>query len=563
MIRSMLVFVGISLCLVGPSPASAQTTTRFSDQTRPPNPTPPRDPSAVAAATGSISGRVIDAATGTPLRRASVRVNGSALRNTRTTSTDADGRYQIADLPPGTYTLASGKQGYLDTFYGQRTTQEPPKTIPLAARQAVESIDFALFRGAVITGRVLDEFGEPLSDAQVQALRMTYTANGRQPTPGGRPFSSNDIGEFRIYGLVPGDYVIAAMFRNFNFNAGDTTDRSGYAPTYYPATPNVVEAQPLHVGAGQTLNDIAIMLSPTRVAQVSGVVFDAQGQPVKQGNVQVQQTSVTSMIAGFGAQIRPDGTFVVNGLPPGDYRFVANLGAFQQGVPPEQSMTTVSVNGVDVTNVRLDVPPKLLLGGSIVFDPALAERPNLSSLRVLPMPRGTTVVPAPIVASAVRSDLTFEIRTLAGTVGLAVQGLPATWMIRQIRSHGLDLTDEIVVDRDMTDLEVELTNRVPQVTGVVTNARGEPAPGVVAILFPQEIAIRRRINPRTARTDNDGKFVFRAMRPGDYYLAAVTQMENGRALDPEYQESIAASALRVSLSDGEAKTMDVRVLEER
>src|SRR4029079_18654873 len=97
-----------------------------------------------------------------------------------------------------------------------------------------ERLDFALPRGGVITGRVLDEFGDPVSDVQVAALRPQTVGGSRRLVNMGRPGTTNDIGEFRLFGLPPGDYFVSATFRNQFGPFAESDDRSGYAPTYYP-----------------------------------------------------------------------------------------------------------------------------------------------------------------------------------------------------------------------------------------------------------------------------------------------------------------------------------------
>ena len=112
-----------------------------------------------------------------------------------------------------------------------------PSRIDVLDGQTVEKIDFSLPRGGVITGRILDEFGDPVADVQVGAMRSMYTGGARRLVPAGRMGTTNDIGEFRLASLPPGDYYVSATFRNFNVSPQqETNDRGGYAPTYYPGT---------------------------------------------------------------------------------------------------------------------------------------------------------------------------------------------------------------------------------------------------------------------------------------------------------------------------------------
>jgi hypothetical protein len=136
---------------------------------------------------------------------------------------------------------------------------------------------------------------------------------------------TNDIGEYRIFGLPPGQYYISATMRGgmMMMNA-QSDDRSGYAPTYYPGTVNTAERRRSRWVLGQTLNDINVTLIPTPHAIVSGTVVDAQGRPFGGGMVMVVQRSGGGFSMNPGGMIRPDGTFTTGGLAPGDYTLQAN-----------------------------------------------------------------------------------------------------------------------------------------------------------------------------------------------------------------------------------------------
>ena len=135
---------------------------------------PQRDVKAPKTGTAVLKGHVVSAETGRPLRRAQVRTGVSDPREMRTVSTDENGAWEFRDLPAGRYTIQVSKGGYVALFYGQRRPFEQGKPVELADGQTIEKLDVSLPSASVITGRIFDEFGEPVSGARVSAARNRF-----------------------------------------------------------------------------------------------------------------------------------------------------------------------------------------------------------------------------------------------------------------------------------------------------------------------------------------------------------------------------------------------------
>jgi hypothetical protein len=533
---------------------------------------PPRDTSAQTG-TAVIRGHVLDAATGQPLRRAQVRALAPELRDNRVAVTDPSGAYEFKNLAAGRYTLSVSKGSYVGVTYGQTRPNEPGKPLQVGNAQVVDNIDFRLPRGGVVTGRVLDEFGDPIEDAQVVAMRSQYLQGRRQLLTSGRPGMTNDVGEFRIYGLPPGQYVISATDRGANLNmfgdspAGGDRDRSGYAPTYYPGTANSADAQRITLGAGQKISDLTIALLPTRLARISGTAVDSQGKPIANATVMTMQPSSAGMLSA-GGQVKADGTFTVNNVPPGDYTLVILPRPAPGGEPSTESVqANVTVNGEDIDNVRLvGVKPSKLTGRVI---PAPSQtNVSLSSLRLVAAPAN----PPPLgigganSTGRVNDDGTFELSVSPGKelIRMQVGGQFANTRLKSVRLNGVDVIDtgiDVRPNENIEGLEIELTTQLSSVSGVVSDARGNAATNYTAVVFARE---REKWGPGSryvysGRPDQEGKYKF-FLPPADYYVAALDYVEQGMQTDPEFLERLKERATEFSINEGETRNLNLKLL---
>ena len=234
---------------------------------------PPRDQRAAApAGTAMIRGRVVDAQSGRPIGLATLTAFAPELGSAnRTISTNSEGRYELRNLPAGRYTVSVSRTGYLTLRYGQRRPLEQGSVLQLLDRQIADSVDFALPRMSVISGRITDEEGEPVAGASVIAMPVSLAGGGRTVAAGGaRSNTTDEAGQFRIGGLVPGDYFVRADLRETWPGTEAGVERLfGYATTYFPGTTSA-GARRVTVGVGADAGHTDFSLVPGRAANVSG-----------------------------------------------------------------------------------------------------------------------------------------------------------------------------------------------------------------------------------------------------------------------------------------------------
>jgi hypothetical protein len=243
--------------------------------------------------------------------------------------TDHDGRYEFDDLEAGRYRITVQKAGFA-LLNGPGIPE-----VDLKAGERRQDVNVTLQKGAVIVGRVLDEAGEPLVDTRVVAMRRPAgppsATSIREDLliPAGPGAQTNDLGEFRLFSLPPGEYYVQAMPRP-DFGGSPAPRATTMLPTYFPGTSDPVAAQPISVGAGQTSGDVVIRMIGAPAFHVSGVVLDEAGRPVVNAMVRLivdEPTGQPTFMMGrwSQSQSRTDtsGKFTINNVTNGTYTLLA------------------------------------------------------------------------------------------------------------------------------------------------------------------------------------------------------------------------------------------------
>jgi hypothetical protein len=532
---------------------------------------PAREPRETTTGTSVIRGRIVTADTGSPIRRAQVRAFSGELRESRAASTDAQGRFEFRDLPAGRWQLMASKAGFVSLNFGQRRPFEAGRPIELAEGETMARADMSLPRGAAVTGKIVDEFGDPVAGARVSAMRYRSIQGVRQLTPSGQD-STDDTGAFRLFGLVPGDYYVTAVAQGTMFMMEESSDTTGYAPTYYPGTGNVAEAQRVSVTVGQEVANITFALTPTRAVRITGTVTDSKGERVANGFVMLQDTSTSGggmFMQRGGGRVRPDGTFTISNVTPGTYSLNVNTAMFGPGGGDDSEFGTVRVTvaNEDLHGIGIATSKGATVTGSVVAAAGSAGTVSLAGVMVMQQPGRPEMMMTGMTRPArVEADGSFKLAGVNGERLFRINGLPPTWMMKAVMLNGDDITDKPMDfggTQEITGLQILVTDKVPEVNGKVTNDKGEPTRDYTVVIFPEDSSKwgypSRYI--RSGRADQDGLFKIRALPPDEQYLAvAVDYLEDGEGGDPEFLEQIRDRATRVSVGDGEVKALDLRVV---
>ena len=308
-----------------------------------------------AQTTGSITGLVRAADTRAAVPEARIAISGPGVRET--TTTDFNGRFSFTSLAPGVYRITIEKETFAFDFV------QPP-SVKLDAN-ATASLTFDLQRAGVIVGEVRDDRGNPRSNVPVTAIRKIEGGTTTLPGP---QRTTNDLGEFRLDGLLPGEYVVLA-----SPPAGRITT-AVLMPTYYPAAADQKSASPVMVRAGETSSNVFITMTSAPAFEITGVVVDEQGQPLPKilvsfvfSAVQTgEPTQGTMQVRVAGVTTRADGTFRITGLGPGSFRLTPLRPPGPPGIINEMEVSAAAVKGNDST-VKVDVRNANVSGVTIVM----------------------------------------------------------------------------------------------------------------------------------------------------------------------------------------------------
>jgi hypothetical protein len=566
---------------------------------------PPRDrpPAAPRIGTAAIKGTVVDGVTGNPIGRARVRLVSGPAGPKPPILTDALGAFEFTALPAGSYTLTVEKSTYLPGRYPELNRSMRARMQPLVLRdgQVVEDLSVSMFRGSAIAGRVLDAYGDPVDQAQVQVLRVP---RGGRPTNVGQS-QTNDLGEFRVPRLAPGRYIVQVRPRMNQYFQDPSVVEPPLPqplPTYYPNAPSMAQAQVLTLNRGETISGVDMMLADGTPTVVTGVVVRADGEVVNAGSVNAR-VSGAEAAGGYdnsgGTGVRQGGSFRLT-LAPGEYTLEAQVMTRQGPGPvgPDDQLvgtTRISVGGASTETVTIVVGRGATATGRVVFEGSTPPPPSPGQARVpLFNPEGPGCRSG---QATIAADWSFKIEGLSGTCGAPPQSMFGRWTLKAVTFRGQNLLEHPVTfetGQQYTNVQVVVTDKRTQMDLRVSGDDGQATREYVALAFPtnkekwnpQLRLVRTYVPPAVVTTGGRTGVVvpsgvvtgggvgggmvtggvvmgttsiavgqsglqerFVGLTPGEYYVIAVDDMDPEDSQDPGVLERLASSATRVTLTD--------------
>ena len=522
-----------------------------------------------AAKPSSIAGVIVKEPGSEPLKKVLVQVVAENQKEggNYAATTDADGHFQIENVVPGRYRVFFERTGFVEV--NSRGLKVDVNVFTIRAGQALQGLLFRMLPTAVITGRITDEDGDPMSEVRVvaQKKRPGKAVRGTMAT-----VATNDLGEYRLPGLFPGQYWIMAIpppdFRDYeqqpekspkNENTSATQPEARYLTTYYPATYDAMQASPVTLKSGDEM-PVNLTLVPARTYRVRGIV--AGVTPNQKTLVELVSKGGLSMQS---SQVGPDSQFEVRGVGPGSYVIRASSSTDTQSLTARQDLSVVAA---DVEGVKLTPQPSFTLFGHLRIEGAADLTQYSALLRPAEPPDDTT--------SFLSQELSATNAAIDRFGNLAWKNVsPDSYLIqvyggdaqgsflKSATLNGADILTGFTASGSAT-IELVMSSKGGTVEGVVVEKEkdvddGHPVAGATVVAVPEERY--RKIPDRFAigSTDQSGAFTIHGMAPGNYTLYAWQDAGDGIWRDPDFLKSQEANGTAVKVEEGSTQRLELKI----
>jgi hypothetical protein len=490
-----------------------------------------------------------------------------------TAVTGPDGGFRIENVVPGRYRLFAERVGLLDT--DKRHSRSDGRVLTLAAGQDLKDLHIRLQAAAVVRGRVTDEDGDPLPDAEVTVLRQTF-ATGHTHWEQAGAERTNDLGEYRVPNLPAGNFYVSVTpppdFKNLieaaGAGAGEPRNRdktaTSYQTTYYPGTNDRSQAAPVQLHAGDDF-PVNFSLTPAPSLSIRGSVVNLP--PRTSATIMLQSRDFN--LVQNGADIRKDGSFVIHDVSPGSYTILASV----DGSPvPMTARQSVQVSSSNVDGLRLSPQPGATVRGRLRLESRGASRFDPAQIFLSLQTISGQDDPAPVTIGGqftnlahVSADGNFEWKDVpAGNYYVQLLGETGgteDWYVKSVSAGGRDVNDSgLGVSGGAVGLDVVLSANGALIDGMVIDSKGTPVANAVVVAVPEARMRGRTDHYGKAVSDQSGHFSLRGIRPADYTLFAWESVDGDAYYNPDFLKGYEGQGRLVRAAEGERKTIQLPVI---
>jgi protocatechuate 3,4-dioxygenase beta subunit len=537
--------------------------------------------SASASTRAAIAGVVTKDPTGEPVKKALIELIAENQNEggDYTAVTGTDGNFRIEGIAPGRYHLFAERTGYLEA--DKRHARTDGRVLTLVAGQEVKDLLIRMQSAAVVEGRVTDEDGDPLPNAEVAVSRQTY-ASGHSRWEQAGAERTNDLGEYRVAGLAAGTYYISVTpppdFKSLIESASKVPTKSAatektatsYQTTFYPGTRDRVQAEPVQLHAGDDFPaNFSLTMSPSLA--IRGTLANIPAG----SSAMVMLQSRDFNVAVNGGEMRRDGSFEIRDVSPGTYTLVASV---TDGPAPLTARQTVQLTAENVEGLRLSPQPGGTIRGHIRVEGARAGSdrnamnadPRQFFLSLHSADGDDDVLGALSLGNGfaslahVSADGSIEWRNVpAGKyfVQLAGESVTPEWFLKSANAGGVDANENgISVSGGMITLDLLASANGAVIDGVVATAKGEPATNVTVVAVPEPRLRLRTDRYRKTISDQSGHFSLRALPPGEYTIYAWENVDGDAYYSADFLKMYEGQGSALHVSEGEHKSVQLAVI---
>jgi hypothetical protein len=513
-----------------------------------------------------LAGTVARLDTGEPLKKATVilRSHDNGEQSVFVI-TDAQGHFQFDKVEPGNHSLEALHNGYVKMGYGQKKYGDPGANLSLAAGQKMTDLVFKLPRKSSISGRVMDEDGQPLPRVGVKV----YQRSGRDSKHhlgGVTGALTNDLGEYRIFDLVPGRYYVRANYQEPTEVMGikpssPMSPKESYPPTFYPNAADPAKAVGI-MNAGDQIPSVDFLLEPVHVVNIRGKVFNtiASGTDGNLSVILMQRSEVLNDFAPVSSQVwNKEGRFEFRDVFPGSYVIAASWSVNQERYSARREL---EVGNADVEGINMTFLRGVDVSGRVVWE----QKPpsEARGVRVALEVSDPGPFPSNSGAPVAEPDGTFLIKNVPeGVYRPHVFTGSLDCFLKSARYGGADVTDGGLSPHAGTDaaLELKLSCRAARIEGIALTEDSLPAAGVYVVAIPDAPRRDHDWEYRAERTDQNGRFLLRGMVPGDYRVFSWNCGDDFDWYDAEQLKAYESKGISVSVEEGDRKTVQLKVIE--
>ncbi len=507
----------------------------------------------------SVAGVVVKSTTGEGIKRLTVQlIPLGGGQQAYSTFTENNGYFIIRDIAPGRYAINASGNGYRQQASGKGKGNTQVGILDLAPGKNVSGIAFRLVPPGVITGTVYDEDGEPVTSAQVQVLRVSGSGTHRQIGGAGSQ-KTNDLGEYRIWGLEAGQYFVAATYQPPQTNPDQQMDEV-YLPTFHPSTADTSQATIVEVQPGAEVSGIDVDLRQAHAVMVRGrVMVDGPVKSLRGVHVSLAPRVAAEggySFSDFGAPVQSDsGDFEIRGVPPGSYDL---SGTWNDGKRQLYGRVPVEVGSANLDGVTVVLGSPITLVGR--FRVEGSDPFDFTRLGLLLQPLDNTRGGG---SSQLKADGTFVVENVYdGNYRLRVLGFPVPYYVKSAREGGSDVLESgLTISRSQppSRLEIVLSPDGGRVDGTVSKEHN-PVSGAWVVLVPDPPHRDREEMYGMTTTDASGRFSLLGLSPGDFELFAWELVQGKNYTDPDFFKAFEDHGTPVHIGEGQQQQVQLEVI---